>query len=413
MILREYEGVSVQGRRSNNEDAYLCKQLGPDFLCLAVADGMGGASYGELASKLVIEVLEHYLSSVAMGNGQPDLKRLLSKCYEHIQSQFSEYILENPDRTGMGTTLSVLLIYEDRYAWGNIGDSRIYRLDSRGMDQLTVDHTYLEKIREEGGEITDDILANYSHLLTKSISGGSEKPDIFPVDSDYEVLNGYTGFLLCSDGLITDKGDELLKESFATGVRNADSAADSANKLVQDAFVKGSSDNITAVVARIGDWPKRKKVVPLGLILQTIIIILGVIIAAYWFSQRFGDWREESKQSKRAMEEKVTELDSLGGWVLFKSEEFLLRNEAVYIEWQPFPYGELLKQYQVTLFDVDFNELEVTLLKKDVIILQLNSLFDIDTTLTYHLRVDALLKDKNTIQGDTLRIVPAGKNYLN
>lgn len=246
-------GLSFEGRRSNNEDSYRILQFKPDVCFLAVADGMGGATSGQYASELVLDTAEKYLQNITKnGKEIDDLKLVISKIFFIAQEAISTAVKKNPKLSGMGTTLTCVLIKDKKYVIGNIGDSRVYKISNDSFFQVTEDHTYIEDFKKKNkGEIDKDILSKYSHYLLKSLDGGKDEPDIFPADKPYEELKPGEGFLLCSDGLIIDKTNEDT-ENFRQYLLGTKTLNDAAKYLVSQAYQNGSSDNITIVLANYG-----------------------------------------------------------------------------------------------------------------------------------------------------------------
>jgi serine/threonine protein phosphatase PrpC len=252
--------LSFVGRRSNNQDRSIAEEIKEDVIFLAVADGMGGTAGGQIAAKLVLdkalEILRaHYTSEV----NPNEMKNILSEIFEHAQKVIAQRVKKEPSLNGMGTTLVCVLIDHDKYVWGSLGDSRIYRYGENYIEQITKDHTYIQDyIDKNGYSLPANVLKKFSNYLLKAIDGGTDKPDIFPISKSYEVLEKNTGFMLCSDGLITDKinGEIDLFKDIIIGNKTLEKAAQT---LISLAFYNGSTDNITVVIAEYGKI-KRKKI---------------------------------------------------------------------------------------------------------------------------------------------------------
>lgn len=250
-----YFGESITGRRPNNEDFILCEQVSENGYLFIVADGMGGSEHGEVASKLAANT---FLSAIRESFQKPpfgkQLKSVLEDGFHSAQIAVREKTETDTDHSGMGTTLVVLLIHNGLYVWGNIGDSRLYRIDSEGITQITRDHTYIEEVLKKikGKAINEDHLNQYSHIITRSLSGGNDKPDIFPEGEDYHSLRSPTAFLLCSDGLISKKSNKKDELEFLEICQSNPEPESFARKLVSNAFEKGSEDNISAVCVSFG-----------------------------------------------------------------------------------------------------------------------------------------------------------------
>ncbi len=258
------KSLSFQGRRETNQDSFL--EINPDnenFVFIAVADGMGGVAGGEKASHTVIDCCEKIIREKFKEDKTPDLKQTLRKIFFETQKRIKEEIQKDPELNGMGTTLACVLIHGDNFVWGNLGDSRIYYYTNSQLNLITKDHTHIQEfIDENNGPLTQSMIDNYGNFLTRSIDGGTDEPDIFPEDSEFNTLKDGEAFLLCSDGLIHNKAvdNTSLLEKFIIGTKNIEEAA---TKLKDMAFESGSTDNITIVLLEKGKI-KRKKISHLG-----------------------------------------------------------------------------------------------------------------------------------------------------
>jgi len=180
--------------------------------------------------------------------------RLKAILDEIIAKAHHEILLKKEQQeelSGMGTTMTCLLMKNDQYAWANIGDSRIYKITENSIQQITEDHTYIQDYIQKNGSIPEGLARQYSHYILKVIDGQSQKPDLFPQTSDSETMRGGEVFLLCSDGLILDSADtntNLLK-NYVLGSATLEQAAE---QLYDYAFHSGSSDNISIVLVEYG-----------------------------------------------------------------------------------------------------------------------------------------------------------------
>lgn len=255
-----YCGISFQGRRSNNEDCYVCEKIKDDFYFFAVADGMGGALGGEVASKLIIDNSVKIVKEEAASISDPkDLKPVLERIFISGQEEISKRVKEDDSLTGMGSTLVCLIIYKNFFAWGSLGDCRLYLINNLQIDLLTKDHTYVQDFLDKNPDktIPDSILKNFSNYLLKSIDGGKDEAEIFPRDKDFQFLEKDSVFLLCSDGLINDKAtnDNQVFRDYITGHKKL---KDAAENLINFAFDSGSNDNITVVLVEFGNVLRKK-----------------------------------------------------------------------------------------------------------------------------------------------------------
>jgi len=249
----DFFGLTYVGRRSNNEDSFLAHKFKDDVYFFAIADGMGGANFGEVASKLVIKTSFKILNEeIPQINASKDLKEILERIFYSAQEQLHNQIKNDPSRNGMGSTLVCLLIYKGVYVWGNIGDSRLYRANNSQLEPLTIDHTHIQEfLKDSDKQLPKSVLSKYGTFLSKALDGGNDKPDIYPFGKDYEILEKDTLFLLCSDGLISDKSTTKNEsvENYLFGIKALNETAE---QLISSAYYNGCQDNITVILAEFG-----------------------------------------------------------------------------------------------------------------------------------------------------------------
>jgi protein phosphatase len=247
-------GTTFPGRREVNQDDILQFYPSSNSFFLAVADGMGGVAGGQVASEAVLEAARDYLNTRFQKQVSPsDLKDVLDQLYACCQDAINAVTKQRPSLKGMGTTLTCVLGYDDRFVVGNLGDSRAYYLHDGSLSQVTEDHSYLNELRRQSGsnDVDPGLAAKYGHIVSKTLDGSGDEPDFFPKNNDSYPLHREDGFLLCSDGMILEEelGDlEALFESYMLGTPNLQTAAES---LVSLAYLSGSSDNISVVLAEV------------------------------------------------------------------------------------------------------------------------------------------------------------------
>jgi PPM family protein phosphatase len=238
---------SHAGRRRSNQDAVVARRLPTGAELVAVADGMGGHSAGEVASEMALEVLVAELEAGA---------ELASAVTEANRRVFAA-ARENARWQGMGTTLVALLRTGDEYCIANVGDSRAYRIDADGIRQLTDDHSYVAEARRTGTMTEAQLAASpWRNALTRSVgTDAGVEVDLFgpfPATSPHAVL-------LCSDGLYKVVADTVLQEY----VLSLDDPGQAAEVLTALAYRRGSDDNISVAVAEFASLPRRSPVVTL------------------------------------------------------------------------------------------------------------------------------------------------------
>jgi len=223
-------------QRSANEDSFFVRA--PIFV---VADGMGGAQAGEVASRTAADAFD-----IDLPDGPPE--RVLRETILTANRRIHELAQEDPSRAGMGTTLTAAIVNPEReeVAIGHVGDSRAYRLRGGQLEQITRDHSLVEEMRRKG-QLTDAQAEDHPQrsIITRALG---PEPDVEP---DVHTVSTAPGdvFLICSDGLTTMLGEAQIAKSL-TGARSMEAAVRS---LVDEANRAGGRDNITAIAFRLED----------------------------------------------------------------------------------------------------------------------------------------------------------------
>jgi PPM family protein phosphatase len=236
----EYAVASDTGRRRRrNEDNYV---VAPPLF--AVADGMGGAQAGEVASKLAASALEGG-DSVELG-GLERVNALVQEANRRVYDRATN----DPSASGMGTTMTVALVEGTTVAIGHVGDSRAYLVRGDSMEQLTEDHSLVNELLKSGRLSESEAHAHpQKNVIIRAV--GTD-PD---VDVDAFAIEAEEGdiFLICSDGL-TDMVEDV--DILDVVDRNRDDLDRAVKELVQAANRGGGEDNITAVAFRIAAGPE-------------------------------------------------------------------------------------------------------------------------------------------------------------
>jgi protein phosphatase len=220
--------------REGNEDAgYGSLRL------LAVADGMGGAAAGEVASKVVIGRLAA-LGGTGLGVSQDALGALQGALLTANQD-LRDFVAADPDLEGMGTTVTALLSEGSKIALAHIGDSRAYLMREGTLTQITRDHTYVQALVDDG-QITPEEAAVHPqrNMITRVLDGR------VGVELDVSLRDARKGdrYLLCTDGL----SGVVTTETIAAALE-LPSVEEAAERLVDLALRGGGPDNITVIVA--------------------------------------------------------------------------------------------------------------------------------------------------------------------
>lgn len=222
-------------REGNEDSGYAGSRL------VAVADGMGGAAAGEVASRTVINRLAD-LDEDAAG---PDVLGALSQSLGQANDELRTMVRDEPRLAGMGTTVTALLVAGQRLGLVHVGDSRCYLFRAGELTLVTKDHTFVQQL-VDAGEISEDEAAVHPKrsLILRALDGRDG------VEMDLSVREGREGdrYLLCSDGLSSFVSFSTIAEALA--ITDAQAAAD---RLVDLALRAGGPDNITAIVADVVD----------------------------------------------------------------------------------------------------------------------------------------------------------------
>ncbi len=230
--------------RKNNEDHCDAKNVG-NFTLLVLADGMGGANSGEVASEKAVSEVFRYLNEDFLRNlNAPDIPKALAQVVDKANSVLFNLAQSDPALKGMGTTLEICLISENSAYIAHIGDSRVYKITPGGeITRLTKDHSLVEYMIE-AGTITPEEAFNHPqrNVITKALGTAPEaEPDIFIRSLEEDDI-----ILLCSDGL----SNMLPEKEIADVVLEGTPLSERTEKLIQLANEAGGNDNITVVIAQ-------------------------------------------------------------------------------------------------------------------------------------------------------------------
>src|SRR5215475_10277243 len=212
-------------QRSANEDSYFVRA--PIFV---VADGMGGAQAGEVASRAAAEAFDRDIPG-----GSPE--QFLRETIEDANREIHHLAHEDQSLAGMGTTLTATIVdaAAEEVAIGHVGDSRAYRLRGGKIERLTRDHSLVEEMRRKG-QITDAQAEDHPQrsIITRALGPEAE------VEVDVQTVPAAPGdvFLLCSDGLTTMLDEERIGRALATAASMKEAVA----TLVDDANRAGGRD---------------------------------------------------------------------------------------------------------------------------------------------------------------------------
>jgi protein phosphatase len=220
-------------RRSSNQDSgYASPRL------IAIADGMGGAAAGDLASATAMNIVR-----TLDRDHDDDPRGALLQAVRDANRRLGEISSIDPSVDGMGTTLEAMLWTGEHFVTAHIGDSRAYRLRDGELSQLSRDHTFVQSLVDEGKlSVAEARVHPHRSLLLRVLLGRADnEPDIGEVEG--QVGDRY---LLCSDGLTDMVDDAAIAE--ALGLESIDEAAD---RLIELALAGGGLDNVTVVIGEL------------------------------------------------------------------------------------------------------------------------------------------------------------------
>lgn len=239
--------------RHNNEDYWgVLEKL--NFFVLA--DGMGGHRAGEIASKEAVYVLCRNVKNHFDFNKEIDLEnscRLLKLSIEETNQAIYKLSRADPELRGMGTTLCCIYFHPKGIVYGHVGDSRIYRLRSGKLEQLTQDHSLLRELVDLG--VLNNRQASeflYKNIITKAIGTESSVEPTVHLDE----VRDQDMYLMCTDGLT----DMLTISEIEKILKEQRVIEETGHHLVDEAKKKGGIDNITIVLMKVDETHERKDI---------------------------------------------------------------------------------------------------------------------------------------------------------
>lgn len=226
-------------RLKNDDSAYVGRYLA------VVADGMGGHAGGNVASASTVLDLVHLDSG--MHDDEP--LTVLADEIQAANSLLSELVTTSPQLSGMGTTVTALLLNGNRFAFAHIGDSRAYRLKNGVFEQISIDHTFVQRLIDEGRLRPDEAEVHpHKNVLMRVLGDVDASPELDL--ATFEVEPGEK-WLLCSDGL-----NAVLRDSdIETVLRETKDLQRCVDILVELTLAGGSPDNVTVAVVEITEVP--------------------------------------------------------------------------------------------------------------------------------------------------------------
>ena len=229
--------------RDMNQDYYYVASPKDELKLYILADGMGGYNGGEVASKLATTTVKSYIESnfAKVSYDKEEILKLIKSAIEYANMVVYEKSKESPELEGMGTTIEVCLIYNNKVYIGHLGDSRIYRIRKEFIRKLTTDHSYVQKLVKDG-TISQEEAEHHpkKNMLTKALGCSVfVEPDV--------TVKGFIKddiILICSDGLTNMVSDSEIYRIVKQYSRTV------ANELVKKANSAGGYDNVTVIVIK-------------------------------------------------------------------------------------------------------------------------------------------------------------------
>lgn len=235
----EYAALTDVGmKRHNNEDSYIVNVTGEEKIFI-VADGMGGHNAGEIASLEACRITESYILK-EKGEIDSILREGVCKANRDIFVRAAE----NPDLKGMGTTIDVCVVKENKLHIAHVGDSRVYVVNNEQIRRITKDHSIVGMMLEEGSITEEEARVHpQRNYITRAVGSAAN----VEVDIVCEEVHNGEWVLMCTDGL-TNMVEKNVLHSVIT---NAQSVDDAACELVRRAKENGGDDNITVILFRV------------------------------------------------------------------------------------------------------------------------------------------------------------------
>jgi len=250
-LVVKYAGGTDRGRvREQNEDSILMSEFEhSDVVLLQVADGVGGHEGGEVASKLTVEFIQRSVAKSILlavsgaGYASDWLEKTLYQAISDANLLLLEQQSLHSELDNMATTIVAVLIHKNEMAIGHLGDSRCYQYTQQHLQQLTEDHTALQKMLNEGKINRQEFEILPMHHVISQAVGLTTTPDISISRLDFDEKNCY---ILCSDGLTNCMSDAQIQHV----LENNESLENIVDELITRSNDNGGTDNISVVVMK-------------------------------------------------------------------------------------------------------------------------------------------------------------------
>ena len=300
MNIHFFAKTDVGRVRSANEDYSLSEKIGANEYLFVVADGMGGHQAGDVASKLASESFADSYKSLRKKNTA--VLESMEIAVRNANAVVFEKAAAEIEKRGMGTTFSAMIIADMKTYIVHVGDSRVYLIRKNKIKKLTTDHSFVEKLVEEG-RISPEEARDHPQKNVLYMSLGARE-NLAPEMQGSLILEDGDALVMCSDGLsnmVTD--DEIMK------IVMDYYPEDAANALVKQANVNGGADNITLQIVRVGSLETLEKTKPIRIARSRkklfgaiALLVLLAVLAVMWTVFRSSDQRgkEIAKEASAA-----------------------------------------------------------------------------------------------------------------
>lgn len=223
--------------RDHNEDSVIITKNKDNEYLMAIADGMGGHSAGEVASSIAIGYLAKHFNETFLNMSKVDSVNWIRDAVNEINTLIFDHEKKHPESKGMGTTLVMAILTKDYLLFGNVGDSSGFVMKDNKLHKVTYDHT-LVNLLVSAGELTKEEASNHpkKNVLMKALGASTEiDVDIFDCDMDINQI------LLTSDGLTNMLDNEQIEKV----LQSDHDIEDKVIRLIQKANNRGGTDNIS------------------------------------------------------------------------------------------------------------------------------------------------------------------------
>lgn len=242
--MRIYAETDIGMVRKMNQDAYYISEEKDSYKLCILADGMGGYTGGEVASRLACRatskyIIEHF--DETQEYTKEAIMQIIKDAMNYANSIVYEKSREIEELDQMGTTLEICLIYNNRAFIGHIGDSRIYRIRQDIMRKITVDHSYVQKLIKDGTITKEEAIHHpKKNMLMKALGCEEEiEPDVM-----VKGFNPGDIILICSDGLTNMIAEQEIYNIIINDIESA------SENLIKKAKELGGTDNITVIIIK-------------------------------------------------------------------------------------------------------------------------------------------------------------------